>query len=341
MLDLYYGKEILIYGIITSAMSFFITLFGTAKIINWLTAKGEVVQDYHKPDRPRIPRPAGPALVVGIVAAEIVLYLLTWDTKVIAILLTAVISFFVGFVDDKKVLPGWFKPVTLIIAAIPLVVLGAHESHLNLEFGRVAIPLLYIPLILVIIPVAGNTINSIDVLNGVASGFVIIAMIPLLVSIAIFGSNEVFIAALPVLFGTIALYKYHKFPSKIFPGDSGTLLMGAMYGAIAIAGNSEVIGTIALLPAVMNSFLFLATVKKIVEHRQVKVRPVVLTDDFKLAATKEKNAPITLVRLILLDGPLSEKEIGYQIFKLAIFTSMLAFISIVIQYSFLSGVLHL
>jgi UDP-N-acetylmuramyl pentapeptide phosphotransferase/UDP-N-acetylglucosamine-1-phosphate transferase len=335
MLDLYYGKEILIYGIIASAMSFFITLFGTAKMINWLSAKGEVVQDYHKPDKPRIPRPAGPALVAGIVSAEIILFLLTWKIRVIAILLTAVISFFIGFVDDKKVLPGWFKPVALIIAAIPLIVLGAHQSHLNLEFGKVAIPLLYIPLILVIIPIAGNTINSIDVLNGVASGFVIIAMFPLLVSIAIFGSNEVFVAALPLLFGTIALYKYHKFPSKIFPGDSGTLLMGAMYGAIAIAGNSEIIAVIAILPAVMNSFLFLASVKKIVEHRKVKSRPIVLNDDFKLAASKQKNAPSTLVRLLLVDGPLSEKVVGCRIFRLAIFSSFLAFISIIIQYYFL------
>jgi UDP-N-acetylglucosamine--dolichyl-phosphate N-acetylglucosaminephosphotransferase len=335
MLDLYYGKEILIYGIIASAMSFFITLFGTAKMINWLTAKGEVVQDYHKPDKPRIPRPAGPALVAGIVSAEIILFLLTWKIRVIAILLTAVISFFIGFVDDKKVLPGWFKPVALIIAAIPLIVLGAHQSHLNLEFGKVAIPLLYIPLILVIIPIAGNTINSIDVLNGVASGFVIIAMFPLLVSIAIFGSDEVFVAALPLLFGTIALYKYHKFPSKIFPGDSGTLLMGAMYGAIAIAGNSEIIAVIAILPAVMNSFLFLASVKKIVEHRKVKSRPIVLNDDFKLAASKQKNAPSTLVRLLLVDGPLSEKDVGCRIFRLAIFSSFLAFISIIIQYYFL------
>lgn len=335
MLDLYYAKEIIIYGVIASATSFFITLFGTAKMIDLLTAKGEVVQDYHKPDKPRIPRPAGPALVAGIVSAEIILFLLTWKIRVIAILLTAVISFFIGFVDDKKVLPGWFKPVALIIAAIPLIVLGAHQSHLNLEFGKVAIPLLYIPLILVIIPIAGNTINSIDVLNGVASGFVIIAMFPLLVSIAIFGSNEVFVAALPLLFGTIALYKYHKFPSKIFPGDSGTLLMGAMYGAIAIAGNSEIIAVIAILPAVMNSFLFLASVKKIVEHRKVKSRPIVLNDDFKLAASKEKNAPSTLVRLLLVDGPLSEKDVGCRIFRLAIFSSFLAFISIIIQYYFL------
>ena len=160
-------------------------------------------------------------------------------------------------------------------------------------------------------------------------------MFPLLVSIAIFGSNEVFVAALPLLFGTIALYKYHKFPSKIFPGDSGTLLMGAMYGAIAIAGNSEIIAVVAILPAVMNSFLFLASVKKIVEHRKVKSRPVVLNEDFKLAASKEKDAPSTLVRLLLVDGPLSEKDVGCRIFRLAIFSSFLAFISIVIQYYFL------
>jgi UDP-GlcNAc:undecaprenyl-phosphate/decaprenyl-phosphate GlcNAc-1-phosphate transferase len=340
MLDLYSGYNIPIYGITVSAISFLVILFATPKIISSLIAKGEVVEDYHKPDKPPVPRPAGPVLLIGIAVAEIVLYLLTFNIKVIAILFTSVIAFLVGFIDDRKIMPGWFKPISLIAAAIPLIVLGAHGTHLNLVFGSAFIPLLYIPLILVIISIVGNTINSIDVFNGVATGFVIIAMIPLLASIAIFGSNEAFIAALPLLFGTIAFYKYHKYPSKIFPGDSGTLLMGAMYGAVAIIGNSEIIGTIALLPAVMNSFLFLATVKKIVEHRQVKVRPVVLTDDFKLAATKEKNAPITLVRLILLDGPLSEKEIGCQIFKLAIFTSMLAFISIVIQYSFLSGVLH-
>lgn len=330
----------LIYGIIVSAISFLVVLFTTPKIISSLVAKGEVVEDYHKPDKPAVPRPAGPVLLIGIASAEIVLYLLTLNIKVIAILLTSIIAFIVGFIDDRKIMPGWFKPIALIAAAIPLIALGAHGTHLNLIFGSASIPLLYIPLILVIISIVGNTINSIDVFNGVASGFVIIAMIPLLVSIAIFGSNEVFIAALPLLFGTIAFYKYHKYPSKIFPGDSGTLLIGAMYGAVAITGNSEIIGTIALLPAVMNSFLFLATVKKIVEHRQVKVRPVVLMDDFKIAATKERNAPTTLVRLILAEGPLSEKEIGYQIFKLAIFTSLLAFISIVIQYSFLSGVLH-
>lgn len=337
LLDLSFWNYILVYGTIVSAASFLIILLLTPKVIKLLIAKRSVVQDYHKPERPNIPRPAGPILIIGIAVAEIILYLLTRNIQVLAILLTTTIAFIVGLIDDKKVMPGWYKPVALIPAAIPLIVLGAHGTHLNLIFGDPSIPLLYIPLILIIIPVAGNTINSIDVLNGVASEAVIVAMIPLLVSIAVFGNNVVFIAGLPLLFGMIAFYRYHKFPSKIFPGDSGTLLIGAMYGALAIAGRSEIIGVIALLPSVMNSFLFLDSVKKIVEHRQIKSRPTVLMEDFKLMASKEKNAPTTLLRLILADGPLSEKEIAKKILKLAIYSSVLALTTVVIQYYFLSG----
>jgi UDP-N-acetylglucosamine--dolichyl-phosphate N-acetylglucosaminephosphotransferase len=46
-----------------------------------------------------------------------------------------------------------------------------------------------------------------------------------------------------------------------------------------------------------------------------------------LKATSEKKAPITLVRLILAGGPLSEKQVCYTIFKLAIFSGILAIIS--------------
>ena len=340
MLDLSFWNYIFLTGTIISAASFLITLLLTPKVIKSLISKGSVVQDYHKPERPDIPRPAGPVLLIAIAVAEIVLYLLTRNTQVLAILLTTIIAFVVGLIDDKKVMPGWYKPVALIPAAIPLIVLGAHGTHLNLIFGDPSIPLLYIPLILIIIPVAGNTINSIDVLNGVASEAVIVAMIPLLVSISVYGNTVVFLAALPLFFGMIAFYKYHRFPSKIFPGDSGTLLIGAMYGALAIAGSSEIIGVIALLPSVMNSFLFLDSVKKIVEHRQVKARPTVLMEDFRLMASKERNAPTTLLRLILADGPLSEKEICKKILKLAIYSSILALVTVVIQYYFLSGSFH-
>jgi len=143
---------------------------------------------------------------------------------------------------------------------------------------------------------------------------------------------DVAIKSLPLVFASLAFYRYHKFPSRIFPGDSGALALGAMYGTIAIVGNVEVIAAIALLPAVINSFLFLSSVKRIVEHRQIK-GPTMHTDDNKITATKEKDAPITLVRLLVARRPLSEKDVGFAIFRLAAFSASLAVVS-----AFLMGV---
>lgn len=333
--DLLSDTFFLISAIAVSLISFLVIFLVMPKSIRSLKSKGQVVKDFHKPGKPDVPRPAGPILLLGIASAEIILYVLTLNNAVLAILLTTVIGFIVGIVDDRKIMPGWFKPLALVAAAIPIILLGAHGNYLNLIFGSAFIPILYIPLILVIIPIVGNTINSIDVLNGVASSSVIIALIPILASVLLFGNAYVFLAGLPLLAGTLAFYKYHRYPSRIFPGDSGTLLMGTMLGAISIAGNSEIIAVIALLPAVMNSFLFLSSMKKIVEHRDVKARPTILTDDFKLMASKDRRAPVTLLRLILSDGPLTEEEIIKQITKLAIFCSALAFISIYIQSLFI------
>jgi len=228
MLNLNLWNDIIIYGATVSLVSFFLVLVLTPRLIKLLIVKGQVVQDYHKSDRPSVPRPAGPAMAIGIGIAEIALYVFTGDLRVLAILLTSMIAFVIGLIDDKKVMPGWFKPVALIAAALPLIAMGAHDNYLNLIFGTAYIPLLYIPLIIIILPIVGNTINSIDVLNGAVSGFIIIASIPLLISTALFADNVIFIAALPLVFVTLAFYKYHKYPSKIFPGDSGTLLLGAL-----------------------------------------------------------------------------------------------------------------
>jgi UDP-N-acetylglucosamine--dolichyl-phosphate N-acetylglucosaminephosphotransferase len=72
--------------------------------------------------------------------------------------------------------------------------------------------------------------------------------------------------------------------------------------------------------------LFLSSVKKIVEHREIK-NPVKHTDDFKLKSTDENHAPITLVRLLIAKKPLSEKQISREILKLTVFSGILAVIT--------------
>ncbi len=318
----------IIAAVITSVIAFFVVYLTTPLLIKDLEKRNQTVKDYHRKGGAMIARPGGPSIIAGILASEFTLLVFFPTNEIIAIIITTSIACVIGLIDDKKVMSGWFKPLALGVAAIPIILLGAYDSNLAFPlFGEVKIRLLYLAIIFVMIPITGNTINSIDVLNGVASGFMIIASFSLTICLFIIQNYEIAIASLPLGFVSLAFYKYHKFPSKIFPGDSGALTFGAMYGTIAIVGGVEVIAAIALLPAVINSFLFLSSMKRIVEHRQINEKPVELMDDFKLKATSEKKAPITLVRLILAGGPLSEKQVGYTIFKLAIFSGILAIIS--------------
>lgn len=320
--------ELIIPAIVSCVIAFFTVYVTTPPLIKFLQKRNLTVKDMNKKDHVMVVRPGGPSIIAGIIASELVLYGFFQTSEIIAIMITSFLAFVIGYVDDRKVMGGWFKPVALAIASIPIILLGTYDSNLSFPlFGTVQIPALYLGLIIFMIPITGNTINSIDVLNGVASGFMIVASFSLSIVLFILQNYEIAIISLPLGFVSLAFYKYHKIPSKIFPGDSGALTLGAMYGAIAIIGHVEIIAAIALLPAVINSFLFLSSMKRIVEHRQIKGKPVEHTEDFKLKATNDKTAPVTLVRLILAGGPLSEKQVGYAIFKLAIFSGVLAIIT--------------
>jgi UDP-N-acetylglucosamine--dolichyl-phosphate N-acetylglucosaminephosphotransferase len=320
--------ERIIAAAAVSVIAFFTVYFLTPFLIRALEKTNQTVKDYNRKGGAMVPRPGGPSIIAGILASELVLYLFFPMEEIIAIMATTGLAFLVGLVDDKKVMGGWFKPVALAAAALPILLLGVYDSNLAFPlFGEVRIPLLYFPIVIFMIVITGNTINSIDVLNGVASGFMTIASFSLTISLLILQNYEIAIASLPLGFVSLAFYKYHKFPSKIFPGDSGALALGAMYGTIAIVGGVEIIAAIALLPAIFNSFLFLSSMKRIMEHREIKSKPVTKNDDFKLKATNEKDAPVTLVRLIVSSKPLTEKEVGFMIFRLALFSGILAIIT--------------
>ncbi len=323
-----------IIAILISAVAFVTVYAITPSLIKVLTKKNMVVKDYNKEVATMVARPGGPSILAGILASELTLYAFFPSTAIQAIIITTSLAFLVGLADDRKVLGGWFKPLALAASALPIILLGVYDPHLAFPlFGSVKIPELYLALIIFIIPVMGNTINSIDVLNGVASGFMTIASFALTICLVIVHNYDVALASLPLGFVSLAFYKYHKVPSKIFPGDSGALTLGAMYGTLSIVGHVEIVAAIALLPAVINSFLFLSSVKRIIEHRQIKANPVVHTEDFKLMASTDKSAPVTLVRLILANGPLTEKQVGFVIFNLALFSAALA-----IMTSFMMGV---
>lgn len=322
--------ELILLAIISSAVAFFVVFLMTPPLIKLLEKNNITVRDVNKKGKVMIARPGGPAILIGIIASEIILYVFLQINEILVIIITTSIAFLIGYIDDRKVMGKWFKPVLLAFAAVPIIIFGTYDSDLVFPlFGEVHIPVLYIGLIILMIPITGNTINSIDVLNGVSSGFMTIASFSLIICLIIIENYEIAIASMPMAFVSLAFYRYHKIPSRIFPGDSGALTLGAFYGTIAIVGSVEIIAAVALLPAIINSFLFLSSTKKLttVKSGLTKGIPVEHTDDFRLKATNDKISPITLVRLLLATGPLSEKQVATEIFKIAIFSGTLAIIT--------------
>lgn len=327
-------SEKIIAAILVPAIAFGVVYFLTPILIRFLEKRNMAVRDVNKKGKVMVVRPGGPTILAGILASEITLYAIIPQPEILAIMITTSAGFVIGLVDDTKVMGGWFKPVALAVSAVPIILVGAYDSDLAFPiFGDVQIPILYFGIIILMIPITGNTINSIDVLNGAASGFMVVASTALTISLVILQNFDIAIASSSLIFTSLAFYKYHKIPSKIFPGDSGALTLGAMYGTIAIVGNVEIIAAVALLPAVINSFLFLSSMKRIVEHRQIKSKVVTHADDLKLKATDEKDAPITLVRLIVASKPLSERQVVFTILRLATFSGALAIVT-----AFLMGV---
>ncbi len=304
----------------------------TRFLAGYLRKRGSVVPDAHKAGQPKIPRPGGPALIVSLALSGALIYLLSGDLRAAAVVLVVVIAGAVGLLDDLRTLSGPLKVALLFAASLPLLILGTYSSFPVLPFvGAVRLTIIYPFLVLAAIPVTANTFNMIDVYNGLLTGFSALATLPLLVAFVVLGDWVMVAVTLAFILMLVGFYPFHRNPSKIFPGDSGSLALGAAYGAIVITGRLEVVGIVALIPAVLNSFFVLSSVKGFVEHRSMKKRPVILREDWLLEASTDKDAPMTLSRMVLAGGPLKEEDIVETIFVLEAVAVALAILTFVIM----------
>jgi len=304
----------------------------TKVLARYLMRRGSVVPDAHKAGQPKVPRPGGPALIVSLALSGALIYLLSGDLRVAAVVLVAVVAGAVGLLDDLRTLSGPVKVALLFAGSLPLLILETYSSHPVLPFvGPLRLTIIYPFLVLLAIPVTANTFNMIDVYNGLLTGFSALATLPLLVAFVVLGDWAMVAVTLAYILVLVGFFPFHRNPSRIFPGDSGSLALGAAYGAIVITGRLEVVGIVALIPAVLNSFFVLSSVKGFVEHRSMKKRPVILREDFLLEASTDRDAPMTLSRMVLAGGPLREEDIVETIFVLEVVAVALAILTFVMM----------
>lgn len=264
-------------------------------------------------------------MVAALLTVLVVVYLLDGSAEIVSFALAVTIAFAVGFVDDLRALSGPVKVGLVVLSAIPILVFHTYSAVMPFPFsGHIRLSTAYPILVLAALPITANAFNMIDVYNGLVSGFTTIAIVPLLVDFVFTGQVIPTILALTLLFATLGFFPFHRNPARLFPGDSGTLALGAAYGALAIIGHAELVAVVALFPAVLNSFFVISSVGGLVEHRKMKKRPVTLDGEFRLNAVRDPDAPMTLTRMLLADGPLTESQVTRQILYLEAFSALLA-----------------
>jgi UDP-N-acetylmuramyl pentapeptide phosphotransferase/UDP-N-acetylglucosamine-1-phosphate transferase len=321
-----------------------VALLAMPPFIRYLRRSGMVVDDVHKVPQVKVASPIGPLLFLAALAGEAFVYFAFGSVVPLVVIAGSALAFVVGIIDDFFPLGGRTKPFLLIMAGVPVA--AAAAIHSGVYDPGLAFPLLgragdhftiYTVLVLAAFPVVANAFNMMDSLNGQLSGFTLLTSVALLFGVALRLAftpdfSAVHLASvLPLVAVAVVFYVFNRYPSRGFDGDSGALMLGGMFAALAITCGVEIAAIVAIVPAILNSFYTLSSARGFVERRRMTTRPTRVEGE-KLYASMERSAPTTLIRLILLSGPLGEKEIVREVLLLTSVSCLLSAVTSVLTW---------
>jgi UDP-N-acetylmuramyl pentapeptide phosphotransferase/UDP-N-acetylglucosamine-1-phosphate transferase len=327
-------------ALLLSLAAFPVALLLTRFFMSFNMSRGIWGIDVHKLSKPKIAEMCGTSIPITLVGLSLINGALHADQFLVMVAFAAVVGSagIVGAIDDKIRMRGRYKPLLGLLYGLPIVILGIlyphqiYNSTLRVPiFGSFNLPIIYPLTILVAVSVTSNTTNMLDPLNGTMSGGVAILCTGLLVGLLFKGAGPtpIFLYG-ALLFSSLGLFYFNRYPSRAFAGNVGQLAVGGALGAMAILGRAEIATIVAMFPNIQNSFFFLSRIRRFAEHREISAKPTKLLPDGKLASSENPQAPLTLVRTMLVGQPTTEKDVVSSIFALYAISSILAFITIML-----------
>ena len=329
-------EEILFLTVFLSAI---LTAIVLPKWIKKCSEVGLLWEDMNKYTKPKNVAASGGIVVILAFVISVLAYIAirTFIIKdadgiiiqIFSLLSVILILAIVGLTDD---LLGWqhgglswkFRIILAIMASIPLIVINAGDSAINIPFvGLINLGLIY-PLILVPLAIAGTTTtyNFLAGFNGLESGqgIIIVSFLSLIAYIT--GTNWLALIGLIMVASLIMFYVYNRFPAKVFPGDILTWSVGALIGAMAILGNFEKIALFIFIPYIIEVILKVRGKLK----KQSFGKP---NKDGSLEMPYDKIYGLTHLSIWILKkfkNKVYEKDVVYLIFAFQIIICLLALI---------------
>lgn len=243
------------------------TFICTPWIIPKLERSGFVGRDMNKEDRKKIPNIGGFAIIFGfsvgvLLAIGLYTFLGTFSGHfspplILAAFSTVLLMSLIGVIDDLFSINQFIKAVLPLFAALPLIVVNAGVTSMDIPFiGPVNVGILYT---LLLVPVgitgASNVTNMLAGFNGLEAGMGSVACLSLGVIALVDGKTESAVLLFSMLGALLAFLYFNWYPAKVFMGDAGTLIIGAVLASAVIVGNYEMAGVIVILPYTLDFFI--------------------------------------------------------------------------------------
>lgn len=295
---------IAIYPVI---ISFIFTFLVTRWVIQVSKNRGFVGKDVNKKDKPEVPILGGIGIIAGFIAGTFSLLIINPEAQTVisAILLSSLLIAFLGLLDDFLNLRQSIRAFTPIFAAVPLSLYSLGHSTISIPFlGQVNFGIyFYIFIIPIALTIASNAFNMLEGLNGLGAGLgTIMALALAYIGIVKGNFENTEIAgevALVLASSLIAFLYYNKYPAKIFIGNVGTYFIGAVIGAIGIAGYMYTALTILYIPYVIEFTLKARTKFKGVSFGKIREDGTLYWDEY----------PHSLTHVVMKLGKFKEYEV--------------------------------
>ena len=282
-----------VIAIICGLLSFSVTRLFMPKIIQKLEEADIVGKDIHKSWKPVVAEMGGFGIIFGFVIgmfSGIYMHDILAFTLVIVLLVILLVGM-IGILDDLLALSSRSKFFLLFIAGLPLM--WAAPPNVGI---------LYLISMPIALSIGSNLTNMLAGLNGIESGLGVISMTSLTIACILLGKYDVTIISMSMLGALLAFLYFNRYPAKIFPGDTGTLIIGATIVCIAFLGRVKLIALIVLMPNIIDAILKFYSAGVMNRSQQ---KPTQLNEDGKLV--RPDAGFKSLIRLILR-RPIAEKD---------------------------------
>lgn len=242
-----------------AGLAFISTLFITPYLMERLINKKYVVRDYYKIGKPLKPTYGGIAMLVGVLASLILAQLFLESELMIRVLILYFIVFsfaILGFVDDLLDIGRPAKFFLPFFMALPIALLNIDPI---LDFGPITFKLKFIyPFIIspIYVMVVANLINMHSGYNGLSGGLATILAIAISIKAYLIQGEQSLVFIAPIMGALLGFMVYNFYPTKIFQGNVGSMLIGSALGALIITLNMEYFGFIIFIPHTINFILF-------------------------------------------------------------------------------------